>query len=200
MKIDADVAKLASHFTELKVDFSDAPGSCCWIAACKSWQWRAGPQSYPLPGISCFIWPQDTAPITIQALVMLANGIVLKDLAKSLESDSGLECFKEQGTVFTMPAGMLAFIPNGVIAFPVYAPVDNFEKAEKSKKEVLDVGCVCHVPLFSPCLFRNLPDNVAQAITQYNLEHLSKQKTLRPWTARCEVFDQFVAKVKDKAA
>ena len=151
-----------------------------------------------MPGISCFIFPVGTEPIVIQVIPiddMLNNGIALKDLGQYLQTDTGLNSIG-QSDVISLTPGMILYVPNGLLAVPVCTPPEATKQEVPKKDARMQVGFVGHVPVLSSTLLKAMPENVFQAVAQYNSEHLAKQKQQRIWTARHDLFEKVVVSVK----
>ena len=123
-------------FLEKDMRFVLDEGACDWMAVCRHFGWRHGPQSIPLPGIGCLAMAEDS-PVVLQISrveALLAEGIALPDFPAYMDTESGRKYMQDHSTVIIVRCGDVLWIPYGFTIAAVGVPADEVSKLRQNTK------------------------------------------------------------------
>lgn len=208
-------------------EFARESGSEAWLCCQRPYQWRYGPNCFPLIGLPAIVWNIGSHDLNFVFLPMagvLCHGIALKDLSSFLETPTGAKFVDEMAIHIALSPGNLMWSPTGFIAIPIgmlpdddkdektdkgeaKGDVDSSEKRPEldkkqdklDKKKFKDSECSVFLvnTVLTPSKLATVEGTVWTALLAWNSEHLRKVRSQRVWAPRASLFEKFAQSVAD---
>lgn len=181
--------------------YLDKMGASPWVTCVRAFNYRNGPQAWPLPGFGCLatLAPDNAFNMTMAVLPLgevLGQGITMQAMPKFFETDAGATVLQEKCAVLTLDRGHVLWVPYGYVAWPlVHYDLDSKHPEQVEKVTPLPLGSLwCYTP-FVEKWAQEVSGSNWTAISAYNLEHLEKQKGAM-WQERLKIVEDFLGKCK----
>ena len=154
-------------------------GTSPWVTVSRSFAYRWGPSMFPWPSVGSYVEPQTDAGASLLLIpgetLINAGVVVLAEVGKFLNSESGSELVKKHGKVITWEPSskFIAWIPFGWLPFHI-----NTSKTAPSFLWVL--------PILSETLAKGVEDKVWKPMLNLCQEHSLKLSGQSLWKKRLD--------------
>lgn len=168
---------------------ADHPGACGWLAAFAPYAWRFGPAAWPLPGVGSWVrlHAGDVGVQLLPVQPLVECGVVaLNDIAKFLETDSGIQLLSDSCVWVRLTKGQVLWIPYGYVAIPTLLSGDAGDEQDE-----FPLAQVWSLAVFHEGLCKKVSDKAWGAVRSFNEAHRQKMGTAAVWAGRKELFEKF---------
>ena len=167
----------------------------CWrvplVCVLKN-HWHHGPNAWPVPGLGLFARSHNSTGVVLQLLPvgpLTERGLVaLTDLAKFLETDTGMRLAAKQLVLVPLEPGTVAWVQYGYVCIPSALQA---QQSKTTADMVHEVAFVWHLTIFNKSFLQELPEKVWAAIQTFNDQHLSRAASRPVWASRKDIFTMF---------
>ena len=145
-----------------------------------------------MPGLGGFARSHNSTGVVLQLLPvgpLTECGLVaLTDLAKFLETDTGMRLAAKHLVLLPLEPGTVAWVPYGYVCIPSALQT---QQSKTTADMVHEVAFVWHLTIFNKSFFQELPEKVWAAIQTFNDQHLSRAASKPVWASRKDIFTKF---------
>ena len=167
--------------------FPHDAGACPWLVCMLKNCWGFGPN-----GLGEFARSHNSTGVVLQLLLvgqLTECGIVaLTDLAKCLETDTGMSLAAKHLVLLPLEPGTVAWVPYGYVCIPSALQT---QQSKTTADMVHEVAFMSHLTIFNKRFLHELPETVWAAIQAFNNQHLSRAASKPVWASRKDIFTRF---------